>query len=39
MVEGEWAETEFVVAAPGQHIAATYDASVVKAQAVPLSRS
>jgi hypothetical protein len=32
MADGEWAETEFVVTEPGQRIAATYDASVVKAQ-------
>jgi hypothetical protein len=30
MVEGEWAEAEFVVAAPGQSIAASYDTRVVK---------
>jgi hypothetical protein len=39
MVEGEWAESEFVVATPGQHIAASYDTSVVKAQAVSHSGS
>ncbi len=33
MVEGEWAETEFVVAAPGQRIVASYDAVVVRVQA------
>ena len=33
MVEGEWAEPEFVVAEPGQRIVASYDISVVKVQA------
>jgi hypothetical protein len=33
MVEGEWAEPEFVVAEPGQRIVASYDTSVVKVQA------
>jgi hypothetical protein len=28
-VNGEWAEAEFVVAKPGQHIAVTYDAMIV----------
>ena len=30
MVDGEWAEAEFVIAGPGQHIAASHDTSVVK---------
>jgi hypothetical protein len=30
MVEGEWAEAEFVVAEPGQRIVASYDKGVVK---------
>jgi hypothetical protein len=30
MVEGEWTEAEFVVAEPGQYIAASYDNRVVK---------
>jgi hypothetical protein len=30
MVGGEWAEAEFVVAEPGQHIVASYDTGVVK---------
>ncbi len=33
MVDGDWAEAEFVVAEPGQRIAASYDARVVKVQA------
>ena len=33
MLGGEWAEAEFVVAEPGQSIAASYDNSVVKVQA------
>ena len=33
LVEGEWTEAEFVVAAPGQRIAASYDTAVVKVQA------
>jgi hypothetical protein len=33
LVEGEWTETGFVVATPGQQIAASYDATVVKARA------
>ena len=33
LVEGEWAEAEFVVAGPGQRIAASYDAAVVKVRA------
>ena len=33
LVDGEWAEAEFVVAEPGQRIAASYDARVVKVQA------
>jgi hypothetical protein len=33
MVEGEWAEAEFVVAARGQRIVASYDNRVVKVQA------
>ena len=32
MVEGEWAEAEFVVAGPGQRIMASYDTAVVKVQ-------
>jgi hypothetical protein len=32
LVEGEWAEAEFVVAGPGQRIEASYDTSVVKVQ-------
>jgi hypothetical protein len=32
LVEGEWTEAEFVVAAPGQQIAASYDGGVVKAR-------
>jgi hypothetical protein len=32
LVEGEWAEAEFVVAKPGQHIAASYDALIVSNQ-------
>jgi hypothetical protein len=32
LVDGEWAEAEFVVAAPGQRIAASYDTGVVKVQ-------
>jgi hypothetical protein len=32
LVEGEWAEAEFVVAQPGQRIAASYDTGVVKVQ-------
>ena len=35
---GEWAEHEFVVANPGQRIAATYDERVVKVRE-PVSRS
>jgi len=30
LVQGEWTETEFVIARPGQHIAASFDAEVVK---------
>jgi Protein of unknown function (DUF1638) len=30
LVEGEWADAEFIVAQPGQHIAASYDNRVVK---------
>jgi Protein of unknown function (DUF1638) len=30
LIEGEWAEAEFVVAQPGQRIAASYDTGVVK---------
>ncbi len=30
MVEGEWAEAEFVVAEPGQRIVASYDTGVIK---------
>jgi len=30
LVEGEWADAEFVVAQPGQHIAASYDNRVMK---------
>ena len=33
LVDGDWAGADFVVAAPGQHIAATYDSCVVRAQA------
>jgi hypothetical protein len=33
LVEGKWAEAEFVVAKPGQRIAASCDALVVKVQA------
>jgi hypothetical protein len=33
LVEGEWTEGGFVVAAPGQQIAASYDAGVVKVRA------
>jgi len=33
MMAGEWAEAEFVVAEPGQSIAASYDARVLKVQA------
>ena len=33
MVEGEWAEREFVIAEPGQRIEASYDIGVVKVQA------
>lgn len=33
LVNGDWAAAEFVVAAPGQRIAASYDAGVVKVQA------
>jgi hypothetical protein len=33
MVEGEWAEAEFVVAEPGQRIVASYDNGVVKVKA------
>jgi len=32
MVAGEWAEAEFVVAAPGQRIGASYDNGVLKVQ-------
>jgi hypothetical protein len=32
LVQGEWAEAEFVVAKPGQHIAASYDALIVSNQ-------
>ena len=32
MVEGEWAEAEFVVAEPGQRIVASYDTGVVKVE-------
>ncbi len=32
LVDGEWAEAEFVVAQPGQRIAASYDTGVVKVQ-------
>ena len=32
LVEGEWTDAEFVVAAPGQRITASYDNRVVKAQ-------
>jgi hypothetical protein len=32
MVEGQWAEAEFVVAEPGQRIVASYDTEVVKVQ-------
>ena len=30
LVEGEWADAEFIVAQPGQHIAASYDNRVMK---------
>jgi hypothetical protein len=30
LVDGQWTDAEFVVAAPGQRIAASYDARVVK---------
>ena len=33
LVEGEWTEAEFVVAAPGQQMAASYDTAVVKVRA------
>jgi len=33
LVEGQWAEAEFVIAEPGQRIAPSYDAMVVKVQA------
>ena len=33
LVEGEWAEAEFVIAEPGQRFAASYDSKVVKVQA------
>ena len=33
LVEGEWAEAEFVVAEPGQRFAASYDSKVVRVQA------
>jgi hypothetical protein len=33
LVAGEWTEAEFVVAAPGQQFAASYDVRVVKVQA------
>ena len=33
LVEGEWTEAEFVVAGPGQRIAASYDDGVVRVQA------
>jgi hypothetical protein len=33
MVEGEWTEAEFVVAGPGQQIAASYDSAVVQVRA------
>ena len=29
LVEGEWTEAEFVIAEPGQHLAASYDTRVV----------
>ncbi|MCX6632975.1 MAG: DUF1638 domain-containing protein [Candidatus Solibacter sp.] len=32
LLAGEWAEAEFVVALPGQRIAASYDTSIVKVQ-------
>ncbi|MGO9230048.1 MAG: DUF1638 domain-containing protein [Bryobacteraceae bacterium] len=32
LVQGEWTETEFVIARPGQRIAASFDAEVVKVQ-------
>jgi hypothetical protein len=32
LVEGEWTDAEFVIAEPGQRIAASYDAAVVKVQ-------
>jgi hypothetical protein len=32
LVEGAWAEAEFVVAGPGQRIAASYDNRVMKVQ-------
>ncbi|MGA2150321.1 MAG: DUF1638 domain-containing protein [Bryobacteraceae bacterium] len=37
MVEGQWADGEFVVVEPGQRIAATYDSRVVKAEATQAS--
>ena len=33
LVDGEWAEAEFVIAEPGQRIVASYDTGVVKVQA------
>jgi hypothetical protein len=39
MLNGEWADTEFVVAAPGQCIAASYDAGVVTTRDVAPSDS
>ena len=33
MVNGEWAEAEFVIAAPGQRIVPSYDAGVLKVRA------
>jgi hypothetical protein len=32
LVDGEWTDAEFAIAAPGQRIAASYDTTVVKVQ-------
>jgi hypothetical protein len=32
LVNGEWVEAEFVVAKPGQHIAASYDGRILSIQ-------
>jgi len=32
LVRGEWSETEFVIAKPGQRIAASYDGRIVSVQ-------